>query len=61
MHRHSTDAVIQFIQMEYICPENFTKWAISGGDIYLCIPPIIAGPVLYSVAQKSVKLSNDFQ
>jgi len=31
------------------------------GDIYLCIPPIIAAPVLYSVAQKSVKLSNDFQ
>ena len=40
MHGHSSDstnAVIQFIQMEK-CPKNFTKWAISRGDIYLCVP-----------------------
>ena len=58
MHGHSSDstnAVIQFIQVE-ICPKNFTKWAISGGTFTFAsplpkcwgtsppVPPIIAAP-----------------
>jgi len=59
MHRHSTNAVIQFIQME-----NVLKFLLNGqslGDIYLCVPPtkmlggtcppvppIIAAPGQYS-------------
>ena len=42
MHRHSTNAVMQFIQMENMS-EKFTKWAISGGHLPLRPPTKMLG------------------